>query len=259
MPTSNGSHFGAFDGTGPMFELVRAIAAIEQDAGLNRLVLLKGAANGYYLYRFGTRMPLVSFGLSNGQIANAIIRYAEPFDPKSKRRLDPETQQPSRFRLSGWEAMGQLLKSAARRSTAWKNIQTIETTVEPGSSDDDYSYEPNPWQWVTYEIWATARHDHTVRREATLYHPAGEATVSHNQQLLLARVTMVRSSDCGMLYEFIRQVELFPELPNWRELPSSKPTDAKSPSSGPVYFDASNEGQVIPPHSEVPLVFTNPL
>lgn len=171
-----------------------------------RAVVFHGQGDPAYLFRYGSPYGFASFALEAHGILTVLPRYNDPLNPKSGRRK-------SNMLLSGWQGVAEILESAVRHSSNWKNFQTIQTDAVRGelSWDDDRA---------TYEIWATPRATRIVEwcEQPNKRHPDSHVTEGYvvmvqSDPVLLARATVREHvQDDGWLIEEVVQLELYPDF-----------------------------------------------
>lgn len=190
----------------PFDALAFLLADIEGSASENqriievfgpRAAVFHGQGDPAYLFR-GSLHSFASFALGSGQsILTVLPRYVDPMFPKSGRRK-------SSILLSGWQGVSEILESAVRRSTNWKNFQTIETD----SIADDWGFTQ-----VTYEIWATPREERILVWDDHDAFQAGVASMRQSVPVLLARAEVnLRPQDSGFTIEEVMHLTLYPRF-----------------------------------------------
>jgi hypothetical protein len=149
--------------------------------------------NGHYLLRENRAAALASFAVST-YIESVALRYRDPLDIRSGRRSETEL-------LSGWDGVSQLIASAVRHSSHWKQLQTIE--VAP------------VWSWDThvtskaYDIWVRPRYDMAIGWKRQ-YNGIGQGAYRfmRNTDVRIAHITVETSGN----QEEVALIELYPDI-----------------------------------------------
>lgn len=187
----------------PIFNLVSLLWEIEQNtAPKRRLMLLEapsstvyhGYGDAFYLFRQRSRVPFASFGCPGG-IASVGFRYNDPLDPASGCRK-------SKRILTGWQGVAELIAAAVRRSTMWKDLETIEV-----SSETSFDRE-----LVTYDVWATPRYNRFLTWSAGRNYRGGSLILVKNRPQRLASVNVSRQWTENQLLEEVELITLYPDV-----------------------------------------------
>lgn len=134
-----------------------------------RSVVFLSNEEGMYLFREGRRVPFASFASQHG-LTSVNFRYTDPMDPSSGRRAF--------HLLTGWQGTAELIASAIKHSRHWKNLETIQSEVNP----------------ELYTVWATPTHDMRFawKEEASKEY---SVTFRRNQPVALAHVSVLHTEE----------------------------------------------------------------
>ena len=215
-----------------------------------RSLVFHNFGDASYLFWRKSRVPFASFAVPVAGLTSVGLRYNDPLDPASGLRKKGKI-------MTGWQGAAELLDSAVRRSSNWKNLQTIEVEA----------YERYGRHEVTYELWATPVGGSRYVRWEQSYQPTytgGSVTFYCNEPMLIARATVNRGQDGGQNFEDLLHLTIYPELRGYQTSAGSAfssrnwgsgPGQVYLPNIPPIeYLDLSHQTVThFTPHDELVL------